>query len=137
MITSMLATETTSTLVSLDIDGDEAFIEMGDNPHYPMPVQVSAVAIAYKTTTSSDSLAADCAVTGITYTVTGQDYSTISVHPDFLDKPETWPAWVATLVDRYRPTPTYRTDNCPQYAAPATAAGDRIPQRRDGCPANF
>lgn len=133
MITSMLDTQTTSTLVRLDVGGDEATIEMGDNPHYPKPVQATAIAIAYTTTQTSDSTGADCQVTNITYTVTGQDYSTISVHPDFLDKPEAWPAWARTLVDQYRPAPPPRKlDSCPQCAAPA--ARSSIPKHRVGCP---
>lgn len=135
MITSMLNTQTTNTLVRLDVGGDQAFIEMGDNPHYPKPVQVTAVAIAYTTTQTGDSAGADCEVTNITYTVTGQDYSTISVHPDFLDKPEAWPTWARTLVDQYRPAaPPRKLDSCPQCAAPA--AGDSIPKRRAGCPSS-
>lgn len=135
MITSMLTGQTTNTLVRLDIGGEDATIAMGDNPHYPRPVQVAAVAIAYTTTQTSDSAGADCDVTSITYTVTGEDYSTISVHPDFLDKPETWPAWARTLVDQYRPAaPPRKLDSCPQCAAPA--AGSRIPKHRAKCPRN-
>lgn len=138
MITSSLATQTVNTRVHLDLGGDEAVIEMGDNPHYSMPVQVSGLAIAYEATISSDSTAASCKVTDITYTVIGQDYSTVGVHPDYLDKPEALPAWAQTLVDQYRPTPPQRkSDNCPQCAAPATVGGDRIPKHREGCPANF
>ncbi|MEV5915811.1 hypothetical protein AB0M00_43880 [Streptomyces chartreusis] len=135
MITSMLNTQTTNTLVRLDVDGDQAIIDMGDNPHYPKPVQVTSVAIAYTTTQTSDSAGADCEVASITYTVTGQDYSTISVHPDFLNKPEAWPAWARTLVDQYRPaTPPRKLDSCHQCAAPA--AGGRIPKHRAGCPSS-
>jgi len=129
----MVTVQTTSTLVRLDVGGDDAVIEMSDHPAYPDPVRVAGVAIAYETTQTSNSTAADCRVTDITYTVIGQDYETVSVHRDFLNKPEAWPTWAQTLVNEHRPTPPPRKmDNCPQCAAPA--AGSRIPKHRSGCP---
>lgn len=105
MATSSIKHRTTATLVRLDISGDDAVIDMGDNPAYHQPVPVTELAISYKTTESfdGDDVTTTSEVQDITYRVTGQDYVTASVHWDFLDKPEAWPDWVRELVDMHQP----------------------------------
>lgn len=45
-----------------------------------------------------------CKVTRIAYKVTGDgDYDSVSVHPDYLDRPQEWPTWVRFLVEEHRP----------------------------------
>lgn len=45
-----------------------------------------------------------CEVTRIAYKVIGDDdYDSVSVHPDYLDRPQEWPNWVRCLVEEHRP----------------------------------
>lgn len=94
-----------ATAVRLDITGEDAVIDMGDNPAYHPPAQVIALEISYKTTHTynGDAFTLTSEVTAITYRITGKDYDSASVHPDFLDQPDQWPDWVRELVDEYNP----------------------------------
>lgn len=96
-----------NTIVSLDVSGEDATVDMGENPAYHPPAQVTELAISYKTTTThhcgGDSVTITSEVTDITYTVTGKDYDTASVHHDFLNQPDAWPEWVRDLANEYNP----------------------------------
>ena len=98
-------TRVDTTVVRLNVSGEDATIDMGENPAYHQPAQVTELAISYKTTRaySGDTFTVTSDVTDITYRITGKDYDTASVHPDFLDQPDEWPAWVRELVDEYNP----------------------------------
>ena len=106
MITSTLTYRTNETGVRLSINSDDATIDMGNNPAYPVPVKVTELAISYKTaeTFHDGNVEVASEVTGITYMLTGGEDPIAFVHPDFLDKPEEWPAWVRDLVDEHRPS---------------------------------
>lgn len=104
------ATPTTrvdDTVVRLNIGGEDATIDLDENPAYHAPAQVAELTISYTTTTThtdgGDTVTITSAVTGITYRVADKDYATVSVHPDFLDQPDEWPAWVRDLVAEYKP----------------------------------
>lgn len=94
-----------NTVVRLDVSGEDATIDMGENPAYHPPAQVTGLAISYKTTSThtdgGDTVTSE--VTDITYTIGNKDYDTASVHHDFLGQPDEWPTWVRELVDEHNP----------------------------------
>lgn len=133
MVISTVAHQTDTHSVRLRIHG-EATIDLGHHPDYPRNVRVTEVAVIYTTTQDEDSLSAPrTEVTSITYVLDDEETKTAFVHPDYLDQPNEWPEWVRELIDERRPTvPPRKEDTCPQCAAPAV--GDRIPERKVGCP---
>jgi hypothetical protein len=94
-----------TTVVRLDVSGEDATIDMGENPAYYQPAQVTGLVISYRTseTVHDGTPTAQSEVTDITYRISNRDYDTASVHPDFLARPEEWPAWVRNLVGEYDP----------------------------------
>lgn len=105
MVNASPTQQTDDTRVRLDISGDDATIDMGENPAYHEPAKVTVLYLGYRTTrkTDGDTVATTSEVTDITYRITGKEYETASVHPDFLDQPDEWPAWVRDLVDKHNP----------------------------------
>ena len=102
-ITAAPTTQVDATVVRLDVSGEDATIDMGENPAYHPPAQVTELAISYKTTRNLRDNTAASEVTDITYRIANKDYDTASVHHDFLDKPNEWPDWVRELVDEHNP----------------------------------
>ncbi|MDX3283519.1 hypothetical protein [Streptomyces scabiei] len=96
---------TSATVVQLSVSGENATVDMGENPAYHAPAQVAQLEISYRTTETfrGSTATAKSEVTGITFWITGKDYDTASVHPDFLGQPAEWPAWVRDLVSEYDP----------------------------------
>jgi hypothetical protein len=106
--TKVLATPASreyTTVVRLNVSGEEATIDMGDNPAYYPPAQVTELAISYRTseTFHGDTPTVASEVTAITYRIANRDYDTASLHPNFLAQPDKWPAWVRDLVSKYDP----------------------------------
>jgi hypothetical protein len=96
---------TSETGVRLRIDSDNATIDMGHHPEYPIMVKVAELAINYKTreNPTDGDIKTVSEVTGITYMLTGGEDPMAFVHPDYLDQPDEWPAWVRKLVEEHRP----------------------------------
>ena len=88
--------------VRLRID-ERATIDLGNHPDYPRDVPVIELAVIYTTTKSADG-PAQTEVTSITYVLDDEEDKVAFVHPDFLNQPDEWPAWVRDLVDKHRPT---------------------------------
>jgi hypothetical protein len=102
-ITATPTVQVDTTVVRLDVTGEDATIDMGENPAYHPPAQVTELVIGYKTSRNLRENTITSEVTDITYRITGKDYDTASVHTDYLDQPGEWPAWVRELVDDHRP----------------------------------
>jgi hypothetical protein len=113
---------------------DPVTIDLGNHPDYPRIVPVTELALSYETTTKPGT-DPTTTVTSISYILDDEEDKAAFVHPDYLETPEEWPAWVREQVDANRPTQSEeRLDECPQCAAPAFDC--RIPKHREGCPRN-
>ncbi|MEW1630824.1 hypothetical protein AB0387_26120 [Streptomyces sp. NPDC089173] len=97
---------TTETGVRIRIDDEDATIDIGHHPEYPVMVKVVELGITYKTTETrdGDSLVVAGGVTNLTYLLDDPDNSIAYVHPDYLDQSLRWPEWVRSLVGEHRPT---------------------------------
>lgn len=106
MIDAKLTYRSRTEGVRLTVDDPTAVIDMGANPAHHLPVRVREINISFETTETfdGDTWTADSKVISIGYRVAGQDYDTVSVHPDYLDQPDEWPDWLPPLVDHHRPT---------------------------------
>jgi hypothetical protein len=102
-VTATPARRVDNTVVCVDVTGDEATIETGENPAYHQPAQVTGLTISYKTTRNMRDNTMTSEVTDITYRITGKDYDTTSIHPEYLDQPDEWPVWVRALVEEHNP----------------------------------
>jgi hypothetical protein len=92
-----------ATVVRLDVSGEDATIDMGENPAYHPPAQVTELIIGYKASRNLRDNTTTSEVTDITYRIANKDYDTASVHPKYLDQPDAWPVWVRDLVKEYDP----------------------------------
>lgn len=106
MITCTVTYQVAETGVRLRIDDKTATLNVSGDPAHPNPVRVTELAIGYKTTETRTGDTAEVAaeITNITYLLDRADYPVAYVHPDHLANPQEWPAWVATLVEQYRPS---------------------------------
>ncbi|MFD4795925.1 hypothetical protein OG473_39550 (plasmid) [Streptomyces anulatus] len=96
----------TETGVRLRIDDASATLNVSGDPNNPKPIRVTELAISYKAaeTHTGGTTETVVEVTNITYRLDHDDHKVAYVHPTHLDQPHEWPAWVAELVDHYRPS---------------------------------
>lgn len=90
--------------VRLRINDSAATIDFGHHPDYPNLARVTEIAFIYETRTGEGDQDSTTTLTNIAYVVDHEESQTAFVHPDFLDQPDEWPAWVRELVDHHRPT---------------------------------
>jgi len=108
VVTSTVTYQFTETGVRLRIDDETATLDVSGDPARPNPIRVTELAISYKATETrtGDTVKTATEITNITYLLNHADYQVAYVHPDHLEQPQEWPAWVAELVDQYRPNTT-------------------------------
>ncbi len=102
MTATTLIHQSSTHSVRLRLD-EPATIDLSGHPHYPRIVPVLELAVAYETTRKPDT-GPVTRVTSITYVLDDEEDKAAFVHPDYLDSPDEWPAWVREQVDANRPT---------------------------------
>ncbi|MGW7398099.1 hypothetical protein ACWGH7_16560 [Streptomyces cyaneofuscatus] len=95
----------TETGVRLRIDDTTATLNVSGDPNNPKLIRVTELAIGYKSTPVHTGRTTETTVevTNITYRLDDPDCKMAYVHASRLGQPQEWPAWVAELVDHYRP----------------------------------
>ncbi|MGW0948452.1 hypothetical protein ACWD4O_38680 [Streptomyces sp. NPDC002623] len=102
MTATTMICQTSTHSVRLRLD-EKVTIDLGSHPDYPRIVPVTELAVIYETTKKLDSDSVTI-VTGISYVLDDEEDKAAFVHPDYLDLPEEWPAWVREQVNANRPT---------------------------------
>ncbi|MER6605654.1 hypothetical protein ABT282_07005 [Streptomyces sp. NPDC000927] len=98
------ATSTTETIVRVDVSECNVSIDIKTGTRIE-EIPVTEIIIFYETVeTETESV---IRVTKITHLVTSKEFDTVSLHPDFLNDPKSWPDWVPSLVDKHRPAPRH------------------------------
>ena len=105
-MTATLFYRSTETGVRIRLEDDNATIDLGANPNYPVMFRATELALTYKTTEAhdGDAVRKTCEVSRIVYVLDDEDTPTAFVHPDYLNQPQEWPEWVREQVEKHRPS---------------------------------